>query len=194
MNLNKFLKRLSESPAKERVDMLDMINIQNYASRILSETDMWILTNAANDELYLNKKLKEVEELKLDMEAPSEELSLDSASGEELTLDAPEGGEDDLSLDAASGEELTLDDPEGGEDDLSLDADEELTMNEPEGEEELSLDADADDDNSKPKKEIETSMEGVGILHLIAEIQEKVSGGKPSEIELAALKAIKKWF
>ena len=60
---------------------------------------------------------------------------------------------------------------------------------------ELSLgDTSSEPKEEKDEKKIETSIEGVGILPLLAEIQEKLANGKPSEIELAALKAMKKLF
>ena len=47
---------------------------------------------------------------------------------------------------------------------------------------------DEDEDDSK----IETSKEGIGVLALLGEIQEKLATGKPSPVEVAAIKALKK--
>ena len=157
MKVADYIRRLASADENERINVVESINIQNYAMNMLSETDMWILRTAAENVEYLNHKLKEAETSTLgkDLEAPEEEL---------LTLDD-------------TNTELSLDDT--AETDTS----------------ELSL----DDTSSNPKEEkeekkIETSIEGVGILPLLAEIQEKLANGKPSEIELAALKAMKKLF
>ena len=99
----------------------------------------------------------------------ADEMSLDTEAPtetDELTLDAPEEG----------GEELTLDAPEEGGEELTLDAPTETETTEP----------------TEEKEEIETSKEGIGILPLLGEIQDKLANGKPSEVELAALKALKK--
>ena len=39
---------------------------------------------------------------------------------------------------------------------------------------------------------IETSKAGIGILAMLGEIQDKLANGKPSEMEIAAIKALKK--
>lgn len=180
MTLDTILKQLSESTFEARADLVESVQIKNYGSNMLSETDMWIIRQAAENAEYLEQKIKEAEELSLDTEAPSEndELSLDTPSdGEELTLDSPSDSGEELTLDTSSeteGSELSLDDSPS-----DVDGDE------------LTLD---DDTEKEEKKEIETSLEGVGILPLLAEIQEKIATGKPSEIELAALKAMKKMF
>ena len=183
MKVADYIRRLASADENERINVVESINIQNYAMNMLSETDMWILRTAAENVEYLNHKLKEAETSTLgkDLEAPEEEL---------LTLDdnaSTETEETELSLDDT---ELSLDDTtETDTSELSLD---DTTETE---ETELSL----DDTSSNPKvekdeKKIETSIEGVGILPLLAEIQEKIANGKPSEIELAALKAMKKLF
>ena len=174
-----YLKQLSETPIEKREMFIESMKIRSYSSPEISETDIWILSIAAENNEYLEKKLKEAEELSIDTEAPEEdeeELTLDSPE-EELTLDEPEetsteDEEDEKSVDDSE-EELSIDSPE-----------EELTLDEPE-------ETDSKD-SSDEKDEIETSKEGIGILPLIAEIQEKLASGKPSEVELAALKALKK--
>lgn len=164
MKINKYLKQMSEISLDERSHYVESVNIHNYGSGVLSETDMWILRTAADNAEYLENKLKEADELTLDKEAPSE-------NDEELTLDEP-----------SSDEELSLDEPsESGEDELSLDSEEKTEKTD-----------DSIEDGEKP--EIETSLEGAGILPLLAEIQDKLANGKPSEVELAALKALKKLF
>ena len=150
MKVADYIRRLASADENERINVVESINIQNYAMNMLSETDMWILRTAAENVEYLNHKLKEAETSTLgkDLEAPEEEL---------LTLD------DNASTETEE-TELSLGD----------------TSSEPKEE--------------KDEKKIETSIEGVGILPLLAEIQEKIANGKPSEIELAALKAMKKLF
>jgi len=155
----------------DRPSFIEHLEIKNYGSNELTETDMWILTNASQNAEYLDNKLREADELSLDTEAPSEE------SEEELTLDTP-----------STDTELTLDTP--SEETTS-------TPTEGEGEAELTLDTPSEETTSTPTEgeaegEIETSKEGIGILPLLGEIQEKLANGKPSEVELAALKAIKK--
>ena len=216
MKVADYIRRLASADENERINVVESINIQNYAMNMLSETDMWILRTAAENVEYLNHKLKEAETSTLgkDLEAPEEELltlddtnttSIDNASTEteetELSLD--DTAETELSLDDTAETELSLDDTaETNTSELSLDDTAETDTSElslddtTETEEtELSL----DDTSSEPKvekdeKKIETSIEGVGILPLLAEIQEKLANGKPSEIELAALKAMKKLF
>ena len=86
---------------------------------------------------------------------------------------------DEMSLDTEAPtetDELTLDAPEEGGEELTLDAPTETETTEP----------------TEEKEEIETSKEGIGILPLLGEIQDKLANGKPSEVELAALKALKK--
>ena len=176
MRVNAYLQKLANVEESERAELLDTFNMQNYASNILSETDMWILKTAAENSEYLNGKLREAEDLTLDAEAPvepssegeSEELSLDTTSSEgeseELSLEPVEDGSDELSLDTPPAED--------GSDDTTS----------------------SEEESPADGEEIETSLAGVGILPLIAEIQEKIAHGKPSEVELAALKAMKKMF
>ena len=183
MKVADYIRRLASADENERINVVESINIQNYAMNMLSETDMWILRTAAENVEYLNHKLKEAETSTLgkDLEAPEEEL---------LTLDDTSTVSNDNASTETEETELSLDDTaETEETELSLD---DTTETE---ETELSL----DDTSSNPKEEkdekkIETSIEGVGILPLLAEIQEKLANGKPSEIELAALKAMKKLF
>ena len=177
MKVADYIRRLASADENERINVVESINIQNYAMNMLSETDMWILRTAAENVEYLNHKLKEAETSTLgkDLEAPEEEL---------LTLDDTNTVSNDNASTETEETELSLDDTE-----LSLDDTTETDTSE------LSL----DDTSSNPKvekdeKKIETSIEGVGILPLLAEIQEKLANGKPSEIELAALKAMKKLF
>src|SRR5574344_1441702 len=209
MKVADYIRRLASADENERINVVESINIQNYAMNMLSETDMWILRTAAENVEYLNHKLKEAETSTLgkDLEAPEEELltlddtnttSIDNASTEteetELSLDdTAETEETELSLDDTAEtdtSELSLDDTaETDTSELSLD---DTTETE---ETELSFgDTSSEPKEEKDEKKIETSIEGVGILPLLAEIQEKLANGKPSEIELAALKAMKKLF
>ena len=207
MKVADYIRRLASADENERINVVESINIQNYAMNMLSETDMWILRTAAENVEYLNHKLKEAETSTLgkDLEAPEEELltlddtntaSIDNASTEteetELSLDdTAETDTSELSLDDTTEEtELSLDDTaETDTSELSLDDTAETE------ETELSLgDTSSEPKEEKDEKKIETSIEGVGILPLLAEIQEKLANGKPSEIELAALKAMKKLF
>ncbi len=196
MKVADYIRRLASADENERINVVESINIQNYAMNMLSETDMWILRTAAENVEYLNHKLKEAETSTLgkDLEAPEEELlTLDDTSTVSNDNASTETEETELSLDDTAEtdtSELSLDDTaETDTSELSLDDTAETE------ETELSL----DDTSSNPKEEkdekkIETSIEGVGILPLLAEIQEKLANGKPSEIELAALKAMKKLF
>ena len=170
MKVADYIRRLASADENERINVVESINIQNYAMNMLSETDMWILRTAAENVEYLNHKLKEAETSTLgkDLEAPEEELLTLDDTNTELSLD--DTAETDTS-------ELSLDDTtETEETELSLD------------------DTSSNPKEEKEEKKIETSIEGVGILPLLAEIQEKLANGKPSEIELAALKAMKKLF
>ena len=201
--LEDYLKQLSEIPAEERQIFIEALTIKNYGSNELSETSMWILNTAAGNADYLENKLKENEAMTLDTEAPaeqSEELTLDTPSEETPTEggETPtEGGETPTEggETAPEGGETA---PEGGETapegELTLDTPSEETPTE--GGEELSLDTTTEEPDStettEEKEEIETSKEGIGILALIGEIQEKLANGKPTEVELAALKALKK--
>ena len=92
---------------------------------------------------------------------------------------APEG-----ETPATGGEELSLDPAPEGETPAAA------------GGEELSLDPapEATPETETTSPEIETSLEGAGILPLLAQIQDALASGKPSEVELAALKAMKKMF
>ena len=196
MKVADYIRRLASADENERINVVESINIQNYAMNMLSETDMWILRTAAENVEYLNHKLKEAETSTLgkDLEAPEEELLTLDDTNTELSLDdTAETDTSELSLDDTTETEeteLSLDDTaETDTSELSLDDTAETDTSE------LSL----DDTSSNPKEEkeekkIETSIEGVGILPLLAEIQEKLANGKPSEIELAALKAMKKLF
>jgi len=196
-NINKHIKKLSTLQESDRSIYIDQLEIKNYGSNELTETDMWMLKRAATQENYLNHKLYEVESLSLDMEAPeeSDELSLDDASSTEpeLSLDDASSTEPELSLDDASSTEpeLSLDDASSTEPEIEISSDIDVDISDehitpPENETDISDDEPSDDGK------IETSKEGIGILALLGEIQEKLANGKPSEVELAALKAIKK--
>ncbi len=210
-----YLKKLSESPVGDRSDMVELIKLKNYGSNELSENEMWILSSAAAHPSYLDQKLKEAV---LDQEAPEEEYVVPDFSSKvaEIAQNDPTAAEFVQSVDAAAAAEeevpaeggdaeLSLDAPaEGGDAELSLDAPAEEVPAEG-GDAELSLDAPAEevpaeldtvetDEETETEPEIETSLAGVGILPLLAEIQEKLANGKPSEVELAALKAMKKLF
>jgi len=185
MNITRYIQELSLLEESERKSYITHLEIKNYGSNELTETEMWILTNASQNAEYLNDKLKEAEELSLDLEAPEEteevtiepDLTVDDESdSEELSLDIPINPESATEIDSD-----TTNDEKNTE--LSLDiSDEESSEND-----QVSTDKD-----SSEKKEIETSKEGIGILPLLGEIQEKLANGKPSEVELAALKALKK--
>jgi hypothetical protein len=196
MKVADYIRRLASADENERINVVESINIQNYAMNMLSETDMWILRTAAENVEYLNHKLKEAETSTLgkDLEAPEEELlTLDDTNTASIDNASTETEETELSLDDTAEtdtSELSLDDTaETDTSELSLD---DTTETE---ETELSLgDTSSEPKEEKDEKKIETSIEGVGILPLLAEIQEKLANGKPSEIELAALKAMKKLF
>ena len=196
MKVADYIRRLASADENERINVVESINIQNYAMNMLSETDMWILRTAAENVEYLNHKLKEAETSTLgkDLEAPEEELlTLDDTNTASIDNASTETEETELSLDdnaETDTSELSLDDTaETDTSELSLDDTAETE------ETELSLgDTSSEPKEEKDEKKIETSIEGVGILPLLAEIQEKLANGKPSEIELAALKAMKKLF
>lgn len=196
MKVADYIRRLASADENERINVVESINIQNYAMNMLSETDMWILRTAAENVEYLNHKLKEAETSTLgkDLEAPEEELlSLDDTDTVSNDNASTETEETELSLDDTAEtdtSELSLDDT--AETDTS-----ELSLDDTTGTEETELslgDTSSEPKEEKDEKKIETSIEGVGILPLLAEIQEKLANGKPSEIELAALKAMKKLF
>ena len=201
MKLNQYIRILAEMEESKRSTFIDHLEIKNYGSNELTETDMWILTNVAKNSEYLKSKLREAEELSLDKEAPEEtsgdtgaDSGLDTPTEGELSLDTsskptPEGG-NELSLDTPAEDELSLDTPskptpEGGNE-LSLDVSPNAV-----GGEDSTLDTSSETDDTQ-KKEIQTSKVGIGILPLLAEIQKKLANGRPSEVEIAALKAIKK--
>ena len=211
----KYLKKISSVDFNQRMDLIENLKIKNYGTNELSETEMWILTNAADNAAYLNKKLRENNKLTLDVEAPEENqttLSTEPSADSELSFgDEVTQPTDDqeLSLDDET-EELSFDDEvtqPTDDQELSLDDEtEELSLDDETEElslddetEELSLDeeppqsVESDSDDSEDSK-IETSIAGVGILPLLGEIQDKLANGKPSEVELAALKAMKKLF
>ena len=161
----------------DRDTYLTHLELKNYGSSELTETEMWILSQAASNNEYLTNKLKEADELTLDKEAPVEKPTIDS--GVDSTTDSSDTTNDDLTLDTPSD---TGSSDTGSSDTGSSDTDNTDTDN---------TDTDSSD-TDKSKKKIETSKEGIGILPLLGEIQEKLATGKPSEVELAALKAIKK--
>ena len=182
MTLNDHFKILSEMEENDRDTYLTHLELKNYGSSELTETEMWILSQAASNNEYLTNKLKEADELTLDKEAPVEKPTIDS--GVDSTTDSSDTTNDDLTLDTPSDTDNT---DTGSSDTGSSDTDNTDTDN---------TDTDNTDtgssDTDKSKKKIETSKEGIGILPLLGEIQEKLATGKPSEVELAALKAIKK--
>jgi hypothetical protein len=193
----KYLKKISNVDFNQRMDLVENLKIKNYGTSELTETEMWILTNAADNAEYLNKKLRENNKLTLDVEAPEENqttLSTEPSVDSELSFDdevTQPTDDQELSLDDET-EELSFDDEvTQPTDDQELSLDDET--------EELSLDeeppqsVESDSDDSEDSK-IETSIAGVGILPLLGEIQDKLANGKPSEVELAALKAMKKLF
>ena len=98
----------------------------------------------------------------------AEDTSLDYTDDASAEISSPDSSteEDDYSLGDSSGEEST-----------DLDTSDEY---------------ESDDTDSEHK--IETSLKGVGILPLIAQITDLIADGKPSEVELAALKALRKLF
>jgi len=189
----KYLKKISNVDFNQRMDLVENLKIKNYGTSELTETEMWILTNAADNAEYLNKKLRENNKLTLDVEAPEENqtnLSTEPSADSELSFD-----DDEVTQSTDETEELSLDDET---EELSLDDEtEELSFDDET--EELSLDAEPpqsveSDSNDTEDSKIETSIAGVGILPLLGEIQDKLANGKPSEVELAALKAMKKLF
>ena len=163
MKLIDKLKDMSTVNKSAREDLVESINIQNYGSGQLSETDMWILRQAATDEKYLKRKLQEAEDLGLDLEVPSE---TDTAEDDELSLDF--------------GDDESEDDDDFEDGDFGLDDESE--------DDEFDL----GDDESEDDESEEEYSPGIGILPLIAEIQEKLANGKPSAVEIAALNAIRK--
>ena len=217
----KYFKKISNVDFNQRMDLVENLKIKNYGTSELTETEMWILTNAADNAEYLNKKLRENNKLTLDVEAPEENqttLSTEPSVDSELSFDdevTQPTDDQELSLDDET-EELSFDDEvtqPTDDQELSLDDEtEELSFDDevtqPTDDQELSLDdeteelsldeeppqsVESDSDDSGDSK-IETSIAGVGILPLLGEIQDKLANGKPSEVELAALKAMKKLF
>lgn len=199
MKLTNYLKRISEVPFSERQNVIETITIQSYGSNILTETDMWILRTAAENEEYLNSKLIEAGKvIKLDTEAPEETdtleqdiMNLDSSSETPEETSTPTDTTELPSIDVPT--EL-LDAPEDSStssEDTVAPTDVTDTAEIPAGSETNSEDV---TDTTDTKPVFQTSLEGVGLLPLLAEIQDKLANGKPSEVELAALKAMKKLF
>lgn len=190
-SITPYLKKISDIEENARGYFVESLKLKNYGTNELTEHDMWILTNSAENNEYLTSKLKEAE-LALDQEAPvEEELSLDAEPSEdyELTLDEP-AEEDTLSLsppEEQTGEEIPVTDEIDSETVTDVPSEEDVTI----ADDTLEIPEEEIEDD-KPK--IETSLAGVGILPLISEIMDKVANGKPSEVELAALKAMRKLF
>lgn len=186
MKLTNYLKRIASVTYSERSGIIETINMQNYGSNILTETDMWILRTAAENEEYLNDKLEEVNNsIKLDSEAPAETSDIEQ---EILALDTTAETSSSGALDALDTSTISSnEEPVVSSEEPSTASETAEVVTSIESEEEPEMEEDG-------KRKIETSLEGVGILPLLAEIQDKLANGKPSEIELAALKAMKKMF
>ena len=60
MKVADYIRRLASADENERINVVESINIQNYAMNMLSETDMWILRTAAENVEYLNQVLNDV--------------------------------------------------------------------------------------------------------------------------------------
>ncbi len=170
MKLFEYLKKMSKIEETERIEFLGYLEMRNLASAELTETDMWILTNAAENTEYLTSKLAE-EELTPAPEAPDETPTVDPLA----TTDTAEVPAVDTATEVPATDVVPT----------------EETPTEPSAEEtptEETIEDDEDEDDS----EIETSKEGIGVLALLGEIQEKLATGKPSPVEVAAIKALKK--
>lgn len=172
MKLFEYLKKLSETPEDKREEFLGYLEMRNLASAELTETDMWILTNAANNNEYLNSKLEEEDlvpapEAPDEVTAPTVEDEINSATPDETAV-APTDTAEVVPTEETPTEEVP--------------ATEETPTEETPTEE-----TEEEDDST-----IETSKEGIGVLALLGEIQEKLATGKPSPVEVAAIKALKK--
>lgn len=162
MKLFEYLNRMNEMNNQGRIDFLDHLEMRNLCSAELTENDMWILTHSASNNEYLQSKLSE-EELSVETEAPDETVV------PAVPFDPPS---------ATPTTTQTPTDDDKDKDDEDEDEDEDDKEEEEEEEE--------DDDK------IETSKEGIGVLALLGEIQEKLAAGKPSPVEIAAIKALRK--
>jgi len=183
MTLTDHIKTLSEMEENDRDTYLTHLEIKNYGSSELTETEMWILSQAASNNEYLTNKLKEADELSLDTEAPVEPTVEPTVEPEvDLGMDTPT----DTTDISTSNDDLSIDTPT---EDPTVEPEVDLETDTPTDSENTPSDSNT---TEEPKKEIETSKAGIGILPLLGEIQEKLANGKPSEVELAALKAIKK--
>lgn len=155
-----------------RVDIFDHIKTINYANSELSDHQLWLISESLNDNAKITEMLNNLsesgEELSLDLDAPEEPESLD------IDLDAEEESESNELDDATISDDDNLELP--SEIETPMDSDDSQESNE----------------NTAIDAEQETSAEGIGVLSLIGEIQSKLANGKPSEVEIAAIKALSK--
>jgi len=173
MKLFEYLNRMNEMEEPQRIDFLDHLEMRNLCSAELTENDMWILTHSASNNEYLQSKLSE-EELTAETEAPDETVAPDVTFDPPAATDAPAPETPvEPTTDAVAPIEET---PAPTED-----------VAETPTETETPAPTDDEDDST-----IETSKEGIGVLALLGEIQEKLATGKPSPVEVAAIKALKK--
>jgi len=197
--MNKFkelLKELKLSSADKRIALVENFEIVNFVSNEISEYNLEILKKAALNEGVLNKLIEDEDiDLSMDEPAPAEdnsnpfdEVDTDSTAEENETDDTEnpfdDGSDDSVDTDTTDTAN-TEDDPFADETTNSDDMTDETDTDPDE-------DTDDDEDEEDESSNIETSAEGVGILPLIAEIQKRLANGKPTEVELAALKALRK--
>lgn len=166
MKLFEYLNRMALMEDTERVEFLGHLEMRNLGSAELTENDMWILTTASGNNDYLQSKLAE-EELAAETEAPEEAPAVEAPVDTAVT-------------DTVTAEETPTEEVPSTEE----------TPTEPEAEEPTAEETPTEEDSEDA--EIETSKEGVGVLAMLGEIQEKLATGKPSAVEVAAIKALKK--
>ena len=180
MKLFEYLNRMNEMDDTARIDFLDHLEMRNLCSAELTENDMWVLTHSASNNEYLQSKLSE-EELAAETEAPDETVAPD------VTFDPPAATEAPTEETPAPTEEVATEPTP----DVATPTEETPAPTE-EVAEETPTEAETTEPEEDDDSDIETSKEGIGVLALLGEIQEKLATGKPSPVEVAAIKALKK--
>jgi len=180
----KYLKEMKNMTLSEKEEYLDKLELKNYISFELTTETLNRLRNIAKDESLFNEYLKEAEEL--EDEAPEETTDVDDLDidTETTETDTTDTDTDDIDIDT----EADATDTDTDADDIdTTDIDTETT----ETDTEETTDISTNDTVETEEMQSENS-EGAGILSLLQEIEKKLNKNKPSEVEKAAYKALKK--
>jgi hypothetical protein len=206
------LKKIIEMKnVEDRKNYIETLKIMIYTGINLSESEIEIIESHINDEKELKKRYLDLvvsEELNSDTEPPVEDDELDKLmNDDDDSDDSADSVDSDDSADSAdsandnsandnSDDELDkLMNDDDDDNDIADDTSDNDNVDDDDDKDNVDDDAGDDNDNDDAdddSDEIEMSKEGVGILPLIAEIQKRLSNGKPSPVEIAALKALKK--